>query len=175
MTRWFGRTVFWLMGWRIEGEWPNCPKLIVAVAPHTSNVDFILSVAVFWGLELKTHYLAKQSLFCFPLGPIMRALGGIPVDRGSPQGMVEQLREQFAGAGQFVLGITPEGTRGRTREWKSGFARIAAAAQVPVLPAIVNYAEKVVYLQTPITTLNSVDDIVSATQRAASVGSPRNR
>ena len=168
-----GRTVLRLMGWRMSGEWPNEPKLIVALAPHSSNVDFILSVAVFWGLGLRTSYLAKHSLFRFPLGYIMRGLGGIPVDRRSPQGMVEQLAEQFSKREQLVVGITPEGTRGAVREWKSGFARIAVRSQVPVLPAIVNYAEKMIYFQPAITTLESADDVLEATRVAAQVGSPR--
>jgi 1-acyl-sn-glycerol-3-phosphate acyltransferase len=174
LTRWLGRTVFALLGWRLEGSWPDSPKLIVAVAPHTSNMDFILSVAVFWGLELKTHFLAKDSLFWFPLGSLIRFLGGIPVDRSAPQGMVESLRARFAADPQLVVGITPEGTRSRVREWKSGFARISAAAGVPVLPAIVNYERKIVYLTPPISGLESADEILAATQRAASIGSPRN-
>ncbi len=173
ITRWLGRTALRLMGWRITGEWPNEPKLIVALAPHSSNIDFILSVAVFWGLGLKTSYLGKHSLFRFPLGPIMRALGGIPVDRRSAQGMVEQLGEQFAQRDQLVIGITPEGTRDTVREWKSGFARIAVHSRVPVLPAIVNYHERMIYLQSAITSFDSVDAVLGATQAAAAVGSPR--
>ena len=137
-------------------------------------MDFILSVAVFWSLELRTSYLAKRSLFWFPLGMIMRGLGGVPIDRSSPQGMVDELSSLFLDRSQLVLGITPEGTRGDVREWKSGFARIAAAAEVPVLPAILNYEEKVVYLQDPISGVLSAEQILSATQDAASVGSPRN-
>ena len=146
---------------------------IVALAPHSSNLDFILSVAVFWGLDLKTGYLAKQSLFWFPLGSIMRALGGIPIDRSAPQGTVEQLTARFRDAEQLVVGITPEGTRGKVREWKSGFARIAAAAQVPVLPAVINYPEKMVYLGPMVAAGSSVDDILAATMSAARMGSPR--
>ena len=137
-------------------------------------MDFILSVAVFWSLELRTSYLAKRSLFWFPLGMIMRGLGGVSIDRSSPQGMVDELSALFRSRSQLVLGITPEGTRGDVREWRSGFARIAAAAEVPVLPAILNYAEKIVYLQEPISGSASAEEILSATQAAASVGSPRN-
>jgi 1-acyl-sn-glycerol-3-phosphate acyltransferase len=162
------------MGWRMIGSWPDEPRLIVAVAPHTSNMDFILSVTVFWALDLKTSYLAKSSLFWFPLGAIIRGLGGISVDRSSPQGMVQQLVDLFDQQQQLVIGITPEGTRGKVREWKSGFARIAAAAAVPVLPAIINYDERVVYLQSAISGLVDPDEILAATQQAASVGSPRN-
>lgn len=174
LTRWLGRLALRLSGWRIEGLWPDEPKLIVALAPHSSNLDFILSVAVFWGLDLRTSFLAKKSLFWFPLGPVMRLLGGIPVERSSPQGVVEALCKEYRVRDQLVLGITPEGTRGTVRTWKSGFARIAAETDVPVLPAIVNYAQKVVYLQPVIQGERDADSIFQATRRAASVGSPRN-
>ena len=173
LTRWLGRFGLRAMGWRMTGDWPDEPKLIVALAPHSSNIDFVLSVAVFWGLGLKTSYLAKHSLFRFPLGPLMRALGGIPVDRRSPHGMVEQLVAQFAQRKQLVVGITPEGTRGAVREWKSGFARIAVNGRIPVLPAIVNYRERMIYLQPAISDYESVEAVLAATQAAAAVGSPR--
>jgi 1-acyl-sn-glycerol-3-phosphate acyltransferase len=175
LTRLLGRIGLRLLGWRMQGEWPNEPKLIVALAPHSSNMDFILSVAVFWGLNLRTSFLAKKSLFWFPLGTIMSFLGGIPVDRSSPKGMVDDLAAQFREAKQLVIGITPEGTRGGVSTWKSGFARIAAAAHVPVLPAIVNYQEKVIYFQPLVSGQGSSEDILAATQAAASVGSPRSR
>jgi 1-acyl-sn-glycerol-3-phosphate acyltransferase len=170
-----GRLGMRILGWRMQGTWPNEPKLIVAVAPHSSNMDFILSVAVFWALNLKTSYLAKKSLFWFPLGIIMRALGGIPVDRTSPAGMVDDLAERYRTAEQLVIGITPEGTRGGVSTWKSGFARIAAKARVPVLPAIVNYEQKIVYLQPVVSGDGSAEDILTATRLAASVGCPKRR
>lgn len=173
--RMIGRLGLRLLGWRMQGEWPNEPKLIVALAPHSSNMDFILSVAVFWGLNLRTSFLAKKSLFWFPLGAIMRGLGGIPVDRSSPQGMVDDLASRFRTAGQLVIGITPEGTRGGVSTWKSGFARIASAAQVPVLPAIVNYREKMIYLQPLVPGNGSAETILDATRAAASVGCPKVR
>ncbi len=175
LARVLGRAWMRLAGWRIEGEWPDEPKLIVAVAPHSSNLDFILSVAVFWGLNLRTSYLAKQSLFWFPLGLILRALGGIPVNRSSPEGLVDDLVERYRTASQLVIGITPEGTRRGVRVWKSGFARIAAGAGVPVLPAIISYGKKTVYLQPAIEGGGSPERILAATQAAASVGDPRSR
>ncbi|MEM8768646.1 MAG: 1-acyl-sn-glycerol-3-phosphate acyltransferase [Pseudomonadota bacterium] len=167
LTRLLGRVAFRLLGWRMEGPWPNEPRLIVALAPHSSNMDFILSVAVFWGLDLRTGFLAKSSLFWFPLGAIMRALGGIPVDRSAPGGMVTSMTDAFRERASLVVGITPEGTRGVVREWKSGFARISAAADVPVLPAIVNYRERCVYFEPVIPGDQPVEAIMAATQAAA--------
>lgn len=175
ITRALGRFWLRLTGWRLEGEWPDEPKLIVAVAPHSSNMDFILSVAVFWGLNLRTSYLAKSSLFWFPLGAIMKALGGIPVDRGTPGALVDDLVNLFRTSSELVIGITPEGTRQGVSTWKSGFARIAARAEVPVLPAIINYAEKTVYLRPVIAGGHDPEEILDATREAASVGSPRPR
>lgn len=173
LSRWIGRTVFQSLGWQIEGEFPNQPKLLVVVAPHTSNMDFILAIAVIWGLGLRTSFLAKKPLFRFPLGMIMTGLGGIPVDRNSSQGMVEQLSGQFHARPKLVLGITPEGTRGKAGEWKRGFACIAESAQIPVLPAIINYDRKTVHFEPLITNLDNVDDIVIATQKSAAIGSPK--
>jgi len=161
------------LGWDLRGQWPDEPKLIVAVAPHSSNMDFILAVAVFWGLNLRTSYLAKRSLFWFPLGPFLRWLGGIPVDRKAPGGMVTTLVQAFRDSPQLVVGITPSGTRQSGNEWKSGFARIAEQALVPVLPAIINYAERIIYLQPMIPPDRSAADIVAATRAAASIGAPR--
>ena len=166
LTRALGRLAFRLLGWRMEGPWPNEPRLIVALAPHSSNMDLLLSVAVFWGLDLRTGFLAKSSLFWFPLGAIMRALGGIPVDRSAPGGLVAAMTAAFRAHPSLVLGITPEGTRGVVREWKSGFARIAAAAEVPVLPAIVNYRERCVYFEPAIAGAQPADAIMAATQAA---------
>ena len=175
ITRIIGRLGLRLLGWRMQDEWPNEPKLIVALAPHSSNMDFILSVAVFWGLNLRTSFLAKKSLFWFPLGIVMRALGGIPVDRSSPHGMVEELATHYRRASQLVIGITPEGTREGVSTWKSGFARIAAAAQVPVLPAIVNYEEKMIYFQPLVSGEGTPEAILEQTRAAASVGCPKSR
>lgn len=174
LTRFLGRVGLQLLGWRMQGDWPDEPRLIVALTPHSSYMDFVLSVVVFWGLDLQTSFLAKKSLFRFPLGPIMRALGGIPVDRGSPAGMVEDLAAKFRSSAQLVVGITPEGTRGGVRKWKTGFARIAAIAEIPVLPVVVNYGKKTIYFQ-PVITGSNPEQIIEMTRAAASVGQARRR
>ena len=126
-------------GWKIS-RWqhvstvaiePGKPSLLIG-APHTSNWDFILMLGIAWQLGLKIRFLGKDSLFKFPLGPIMRALGGIPVDRKHPYGIVENLVKEAKGNDAFVLVITPEGTRGAGTYWKSGFYRIAQETGIPV-------------------------------------------
>lgn len=173
LTVMLGRSLLKAMGWRIEGEFPNQSKMIVAVAPHTSAMDFVLSVAVILGLGLRASFLAKQSLFKFPLGPLMYAMGGIPVERNSPRGLVGQMAEQFDNNPRLVLGITPEGTRKKVREWKRGFALIAQAADVPILPTILDYKSRVVRFEKLITDVSDVDAVVSAVQASAKVATPK--
>ena len=115
ITRSIGRFVFWLMGWRIAGEFPDRSKAIVALVPHSSNIDFLLTLAVLWGMGLKSSFLMKHTVFWFPLGHILKALGGIPVNRGSQNGLVWQVTQEFQRRSKFVLGITPSGTRTRRR------------------------------------------------------------
>ncbi len=165
-----GRFLFRMMGWRIEGEFPNRSQLIVAVAPHTSNRDFFLAMAIVSGLGLHASYFAKQSLFKFPLGPLMLAMGGIPVDRNSSQGLVGQMVEHFEKTEKLVLGITPEGTRGKVGEWKRGFALIAQAANVPILPAILDVKSKVVRFEKMITEVSDVDQVMTTMQELAKFG-----
>ena len=175
LTGWLGRSMLHVGGWRIEGEFPNRSKLIIAVAPHSSNIDFVLTIAVIWGLGLKASYLAKESLFRFPLGLLMRAFGGIPVERNSPQGLVGQMVEQFNERSSLILGITPEGTRRTVSGWKQGFALIAQGANVPVLPAILNYRTRVIRFSELITDVDSADDTMLTMQQAAAAGEPRIR
>lgn len=162
-----------MLGWRIEGDFPDRPKVVVALVPHSSNMDFILTVAVLWALGLKSSFLMKHSLFWFPLGNVLRGLGGIPVDRRLPGGMVGQMTEEFQRRKQLVLGITPEGTRSSVNEFKAGFARIAAAARVPVLPAVLNYNTRTVRFASLIEDANDVDDIMDRVQAEAATGSAR--
>lgn len=173
LTRFIGRSVFRLMGWRIDGEFPNRPKMVVALVPHTSNIDFILTMGVLWGLGLRASFLMKHSLFWFPLGQLLTAFGGIPVDRKSPQGLVGQMAAEFERRSRLVLGITPEGTRSGVTEFKSGFARIAAAAKVPVLPAVLDYRTRTVRFAALIEDFTDVEGILARVRSEAALGMGR--
>lgn len=107
-------------------------------APHTSNWDFVLMVMVSWHIGVRFRFLAKQSVFFPPLGSLMRALGGIAVDRSAEHGLVQQLVAMADRGERFLLVITPEGTRGRVEHWKSGFYRLARAAQLPVIMGFID-------------------------------------
>lgn len=141
---WLGRTALKLSGWRIEGKLPDTPKLIIAVAPHTSNWDFPLGVMTMFAINFKAGFLGKKSLFTGPLGPMMRWLGGVPVDRNAAQDMVEQIASEYRVRDTLVLAIAPEGTRKKVGRLKTGFIRIAAAAEVPILLASIDYSKKII-------------------------------
>lgn len=101
-------------------------------APHTSNWDFILMLAISWRLGIPVHWMGKASLFRSWRGPIMRALGGIPVDRSDPGRVVTEVVDRIHAGEVFGLVVTPDGTRGAHTHWKSGFYRIARATGMPV-------------------------------------------
>jgi 1-acyl-sn-glycerol-3-phosphate acyltransferase len=172
-SRGLGRLLLRSFGWTLHGEIPNRPQFIIAVAPHTSNFDFLLTVGVILSLGLKTSYLAKASLFRFPLGIVIRAFGGIPVDRSNTNGLVAQMATKFATSPQLILGIAPEGTRENVRRWRSGFALIAQAADVPIQPAVVNYATKVVTFTRLVTDVSNVEATLNAVKSAAATGHGR--
>jgi 1-acyl-sn-glycerol-3-phosphate acyltransferase len=114
----------------------------MVVYPHTSNWDFPLGLLAKVVLSLDVHWVGKDALFHGPLGPLMRWLGGIPVNRRKHTGFVDRMAEEMRLRERFLLAIAPEGTRGLTLGWKSGFYRIARAADVPVLVAVIDYAHR---------------------------------
>ena len=145
-----GRGVLSLAGWRIEGEVPDRPHLVVCVAPHTSNWDFVIGYAAKLALGVRAHWLGKHTLFRGPLGPILRAMGGIAVDRGAAHGVVAQAVAWFRREPQLLLGVAPEGTRRRVDRWKTGFYHIAREASVPIWPVALDWGARVVRLGAPL-------------------------
>ncbi len=137
-----GRAMLAAIGWKVEGEVPNLPKLVIGVAPHTSNWDFVVGVAAMFALDLRIEFIGKHTLFRGPLGVFMRWIGGIPVDRSNPKGAVAEAVEAFGRVERRVLAIAPEGTRARGASFKSGFLRIARGAGVPVVLAALDYGER---------------------------------
>ena len=133
-----------LMGWRIEGDFPDRPKLVVAVAPHTSNWDFVVGAAAMFALDLRLTFLGKHTLFRGPLAPLMRWMGGVPVDRAAAHGVVGEAVAAFARIPARVMAIAPEGTRSRVARFRTGFLHIARGAGVPVVLATLDYGARVV-------------------------------
>lgn len=145
-----GRLVLRLLGWRIEGAFPDLPKFLIIVAPHSSNWDWIIGMATVLALRVDARWIAKHTLFRGPCGPLMSWLGGIPVDRRASHGFVEQIADRYRQQSQLVIGVTPEGTRKRVETWKTGFYHIARAAGVPVVPAYFDYPSKTVGIGPPL-------------------------
>lgn len=131
-----------MMGWKtiVPPERPS--KSVICVAPHTSNIDFIIGKLYHDSLGIKSHFLMKKEWFFFPLGPLFRAMGGIPIDRSKKTSQVEQAAEMIQAADTFHLGITPEGTRSKSDRWKTGFYHIARLAHVPIELAKIDYKKK---------------------------------
>jgi len=147
----FGVLLLRWAGWRIEGKMPDLPKFVVIVAPHTSNWDFPVGLAVKWALGLDPRWLGKDSLFRPPLGWFMRANGGVPVRRSSRENVVEQTANEFATREKFVLVLAPEGTRKRVAEWRSGFWHVAKRAGVPICCVALDWGRKVVRMGPTVT------------------------
>ena len=148
-TRWLGRSVLRLGGWRVVGPLPDLSKLVLIVAPHSSNWDGIWGFAAKLALGFEVKVLGKAQLFWWPLGPLLRKLGVIPIDRSSPQGTVGQAVEMIRRSERIWYAITPEGTRKRVEKWKSGFWKIAHEAQVPILPAYFHYPDRRIGIGAP--------------------------
>jgi len=136
------RLVGWVLeraGWRIEGQFPDLPRLVLVAAPHSSWWDGVIGLMFKVALGAEVMFIGKRELFRGPLGWLLRRLGGIPVERGQAQGLVGQMAERFAGRQPLWLGLAPEGTRRRVAAWKTGFWHIAKAAAVPILPVAFDY------------------------------------
>ena len=144
--RGLGRLLLRVLGWRVEGDLPDLPKFVVAVAPHTSNWDFVVGAATMFALDLRLAFIGKHTLFRFPFGAALRWMGGVPVDRGAGQGVVDDAVAAFARMERRVLAIAPQGTRAPVPRFRTGFLHIARGAHVPVVLAALDYAAKVVRL-----------------------------
>lgn len=120
----------------------DAPKAVLIAAPHTSNWDGFWALVYKVAVDLDVRFFAKHSLFWFPLGNILRALGGIDLNRGRAGSAVRQAIEEFAEHDSFYFGLAPEGTRKRTAGWKTGFYRIATGANVPIYLGFIDYGKK---------------------------------
>jgi 1-acyl-sn-glycerol-3-phosphate acyltransferase len=146
------RLLLRLGGWTVVGGTPDVHKAVLIAAPHTSNWDG------FWALVYKTairtniSWFVKDSMFWFPLGTLLRAFGGIPLDRRNAGSAVNEAIAAFDRNERFYFGLAPEGTRSKTRGWKSGFYRIADGAAVPVVCGFLDYRNRVLGLG-PVVTL----------------------
>jgi 1-acyl-sn-glycerol-3-phosphate acyltransferase len=131
-----------LMRWRVEGMFPDLPKFVIIVGPHTSNWDFVTALFCDLALDLKAGFLAKHTIFVGPFGRWLKSLGGIPVVRSASHNVVSDVTAEFARRDRMVLAIAPEGTRRKVQTWKSGYWHIARAAGVPIVPVGLDFAKR---------------------------------
>jgi 1-acyl-sn-glycerol-3-phosphate acyltransferase len=153
-----------LLGWRVEGDVDDHPKMVAIVAPHTSNWDFPVGLAARYALRLDASWLGKHTLFRPPFGWIMRRWGGIAVDRSASHDVVSQTIEAFSSRPRVFLVITPEGTRKQVSRWKTGFWHIARGAGVPILPIVFDWGARVVRIHPAFTPGANVDEDVAELQ-----------
>lgn len=142
MLRWLGKFILKIGGWTPVGGIPEEPKAMFIAAPHTSYWDALWALAYIAAIGLKARFFAKHTAFFFPVGNILRAMGGIDLDRGKPGTAVNQAIELFKENESFYFGLAPEGTRKKTAGWKSGFYRIAVGADVPVYLGFLDFGNR---------------------------------
>ncbi len=145
-------------GWKLRGELPNEPRLILVIAPHSSFWDGVWGILFRLTLGLRIGVMIKAELFATPLGPALRGLGGIPIRRDATKGVVEQMVEYFAQNEKLWLAITPEGTRKPVKRWKTGFWHIAHHAGIPIQLVYFHYPEKILGFGPLLHTSNNVDE-----------------
>lgn len=138
----FAKWILNTLGWHIRADLPDFKKFVAIAAPHTSNWDFPLGILAAKAINIDMHWMGKHSLFYWPWGWFFRAIGGTPVHRGRAHNYIQQMVDLFSVSEQLVLALAPEGTRGKTDHWKTGFHYIARAANVPVVMAYLDFANK---------------------------------
>lgn len=142
MRKFFQLIFHKVLGWKEKIDITLPSKCVICIAPHTSNWDFIIGELFIHEYGWKAHFMMKKDWFFWPLGPILKRMGGIPIDRSHKTSTVEQMIEMFKQRQIFHLGITPEGTRKANPNWKKGFYYIAQGANVPIVLIAIDYPSK---------------------------------
>jgi 1-acyl-sn-glycerol-3-phosphate acyltransferase len=143
------RVALRLIGWRMSGGLPNLPKFVLIAAPHTSNLDFLVGMLAMFAIGLRGTFIGKHTLFSGPLGPVMRWLGGLPVNRTAAHAVVEQMVARFRTQERLVIALSPEGTRKKRASWHTGFYHVAKVAEVPIVPVAIDYSTRTVHIFPP--------------------------
>ncbi|MDG1172252.1 MAG: 1-acyl-sn-glycerol-3-phosphate acyltransferase [Polaribacter sp.] len=139
-----------ILGWKLENDFPKeLKKYVVIAAPHTSWLDFPIAILSRVASGTMIHFIGKSSLFSFPFGVVFRALGGIPVNREKSSHLVDTVIAVFNSRDQFVLALSPEGTRKKVKKWKTGFYYIAKGANVPIVMATLDFGQKKIKISKP--------------------------
>ncbi len=146
-----------VLGWTTKVTVPDYDKYIICVAPHTSNFDFLLGIIFYTAIGRRTGFMMKKEWFIWPLGILLRRMGGIPVRRNKKTSLVAQLSDEAKKRKTFHLAITPEGTRSANPNWKRGFYYIALEAKIPILLAAPDYEKKCITLEKEIIPSGDID------------------
>ncbi len=136
------RRALHLFGWTVVGQPPDTPKFVLIAAPHTSNWDLLIMLLVAATFRVRLRWFGKAELFRPPGGWVMKALGGVPVNRSQRNNLVQVMAQRFRQEENFVLALPPEGTRKKAPHWKTGFYHIACEAQVPIVCGFIDYGQK---------------------------------
>ena len=148
-VQWLGRSLLSVLGWKVLGEIGEehtNKNLVVIVAPHTSNWDGILGVAAIAGLDARISFIGKDAAFKYGLGAFLKYMGGIPIDRSNPRGVINDAIEKIKKMNGTLLGMAPEGTRSKVEAWKTGFLRIAEGIDAKIILASIDFATKEILL-----------------------------
>mgnify|MGYP001242235115 FL=1 len=148
-VQWLGRSLLSFLGWKVLGEIGEehtNKNLVVIVAPHTSNWDGILGVAAIAGLDARISFIGKDAAFKYGLGAFLKYMGGIPIDRSNPRGVINDAIEKIKKMNGTLLGMAPEGTRSKVEAWKTGFLRIAEGIDAKIIPASIDFKTKEILL-----------------------------
>ena len=131
-----------ILGWKKEGTLPVEKKYVMIAAPHTSNWDFLYTILIAFAFKLKIFWMGKNTLFKKPFGPLVKWMGGIPVNRDRSNNLVDETIAWFNKNERLVIVVPPEGTRSKTTYWKTGFYHIAYGDGVPILLGYLDYKRK---------------------------------
>lgn len=148
-------------GWTVDISAGITDKCVICVAPHTSNWDFPLGYAAYRSIGRKAGFLMKKAWFFFPLGLLLKAMGGIPVAPVKGQGLSVDVAGRMRKAKYMNLAVTPEGTRSLNAEWRKGFIYIALEAEVPIYLAVIDYLHKQIRIEKRLDPEGSVDEILA--------------
>ncbi len=157
------RMILRLWGWNIDQQAPEgIKKCVIVVGPHTSNWDFVLGRLAFFMYGIKPKILIKKELFFPPMGWLLKAIGGIPVDRKKNNNITEMAVKLFQSRDELYMVFTPEGTRKYNPNWKKGFYYIAQKAQVPIYVCYMDYERKIGGFHSPFFPTGNVEADIQA-------------
>lgn len=131
------------MGWTVDSGAAPVEKCVILGVPHTCIADFLVAYLYYTSIGHTAHIMIKKEFFFWPVGPILRKVGCIPVDRANGATVVRSVISEVEKAeGEFHLCIAPEGTRKPVKHWKAGYHHIATALGCPVYAGYFNWRTK---------------------------------